>query len=142
MGRHLSKYAVVLWEPTNPVNHGLCTRQEKYLLDRTTMSLRRGRRRSRRFRLDAPKRFPDKTIIRESAKAVSTTVLCCGALLSCGGTTEMCSANCGFPRGLKQNSVPIGFIRRSWMPACKSREHLLRLKRQETVNKPSLCRRT
>ena len=35
---------------------------------------------------------------------------------------------CGFPKGLKLNAVPIGFIRRSWTLVCKLPEPLLRLR--------------
>ena len=136
------QYTVALRESANPVNHGRCTRQEKCLLDRTTVSLRRGRGRSRRSRLDARKRSLEQTFTRDSAKAVSTTVLSYRALLSCGGTTEMCWVKCEFPKSLKLTLAPIKFIRRAWMPACKLPQPLLRLRQQKTVNRPSSCRPT
>ena len=105
----------------NQVNHGRCMRPAGFVLKETAVSLRQDRKRSRRSRLDVRKRSPDRTITRDSAKAVFTTALFSGALLSCGGTTEMCSVKYRFPKGLKLNLAPIRFIRRSWTLACKFR---------------------
>src|SRR5580658_7844867 len=142
MERHLSRYTVALLESANPVNHGRCTRQEKCLLDRMTVSLRRGRGRSRRSWLAARKRSLEQTFTRGSANAVFTTVISYGALLSCGGATEKCWLKFEFPKSLKLTLAPIKFIRRALMPAGKLPQPLLRLRQQQTVNRPSSCRLT
>ena len=101
-----------------------------------------GRRRSRRSRLDAPSRSPARTYYRRLSESGIHYGPFFRSIPSCGDATEKCWAKFRCPKGRKLTLAAYQIHPAILDAGLQVSGLRLRLRRQQTANRPSSCRLT